>query len=258
MQGFQKAMCDLVASPELCLLLRETPDLVLQRYELSPRDRRRLVDVVWQPGMVVNCSLYRANRITPLYNLLPHTCFLLDDVLMREATEFWKDFEETRLQFKDEVEKFGDFLKKRIELGFLQNEMLGEVLEYELAVNEFRFAARLDILSRLTANKVAPDKCARIRLHPLVKVLLFKHEPGLLIRWLDERRQPPYELAQGEFWLLLDGKGEEMQTKPIVPELGRLLAAIEAGSALPLGADDVEMLVEAGLAVRLAYGPASL
>lgn len=252
MQGFQKAMCDLVASPELCVLLREAPDQVLQRYELSPRDQRRLVSAVWQRGMVVNCSLYRANRMTPLYNLLPHTCFLLDDALMREATEFWKDFEETRLQFKDEVVKFGDFLKRRIALGLLRNEMLAEVLEYELAVNEFRFASRLDILSRLTASEIAPDESARIRLHPLVKVLLFRHEPETLLKSLDERRPPPNELAQGEFWLLLDGKGEELLAKQIDSELGRLLGAIEAESELPLGADDVEMLIEAGLTVRSA------
>ena len=250
MQGFQKALCDLVASPDLCILLREAPDEVLARYELTARDRRRLVDVVQQRGMVVNCSLYRANRLSPIYNLMPHTCFLLGNALMDEATEFWKDFEETRLQFDEEVEKFGEFLRQRIELGLLQDPFLAEVLEYELALNELRFSQRLEVLSRLQHREAASDLGNRIGLHPLVRILLFKHEPDRLLQLLSERQSPPYELTEGEFWLLLDGKNEELESKPMDADLGRLLGAIEAGSEVPLGDDDVEMLIEAGLTVR--------
>ncbi len=250
MQGFQKAMCDLVASPDLCGQLAQSPEKVLARYDLSDRDRRRLVEVVQQPGMVVNCSLYRANRLTLIYNLLPHTCFLLGDTLMNEATEFWKSFEETRLQFDEEVERFGDFLRHRIELGVQRNPILAEVLEYELAVNKFRFTARLEVLAGLESAKAVACKSNLISLHPLIRVLLFRHEPGRLLELLSEQRSPPYELTQGEFWLLLDGKGEELGTKPIAPDIGRLLAAIEAGSELSLTTDDVEMLIESGLTVR--------
>lgn len=245
-------MCDLVASPELCILMRNSPDQLLDRYELSPRDRRRLVDVVQQRGMAVNCALYRANRIAPLYNLMPHTCFLLGDALMDEAVEFWKDFEETRLQFKEEVEKFGDFLRERIELGLLQSPFLGEALEYELALNDFRFIPRLEVLSRLQRSEAAPDRSKRLRLHPLIRVLLFRHEPERLLQLLNERQSPPYELEAGQFWLLLDGKGEDLEAKRIDSDLGSLLGAIEAGTELSLGAADVEMLIEAGLTVRAA------
>lgn len=249
MQAFQQAMCDLVASPDLCMVLVQSPEQVLGRYDLSDRDRRRLVEVVQQPGMLVNCSLYRANRLSPIYNLVPHTCFLLGDALLDEATEFWKGFKETRLQFHEEVKQFGDFLRRRMELGFLQNSILAEVLEYELALNEFRYAPRLDVLSRLELSKTVARESKRIRLHPLIRVLLFRHEPGRLLKLLDERRPPPYELAEGEFWLLLDGKGEEVETKLIDPGVGRLLKSIEAGTALSLSEDDVEMLFEAGLTV---------
>src|ERR1051325_5309390 len=137
MEAFQRAMCDLVASPDLCIALLESPEEVLGRYDLSERDRRRLVEVVQQPGMFVNCSLYRANRLSPIYNLIPHTCFLLGDSLLDEATEFWKGFKETRLQFHDEVKEFAGFLRRRLEKGLLQKLMLAEVIEYELALNEF-------------------------------------------------------------------------------------------------------------------------
>lgn len=257
MRGFQQAMCDLVASPDLCGQLLQSPEEVLSRYDLSDRDRRRLVEVVQQPGMVVNCSLYRANRLTPIYNLLPHTCFLLGDTLMNEATEFWNSFEETLLQFDEEVERFGDFLRHRIELGVQRNPLLAEVLEYELVVNKFRFAARLEILASLESAKSAACKSNLISLHPLIRVLQFSYEPSKLLELLSERRSPPYELAQGEFWLLLDGRGEEVGTKLISTDIGRLLGAIEAESELSLSTDDVETLIESGLTVRSLQGSSS-
>jgi hypothetical protein len=214
---------------------------VLGRYDLSDRDRRRLVEVVQQPGMLVNCSLYRANRLSPIYNLVPHTCFLLGNALLDEATEFWKDFSETRLQFHDEVKQFGDFLRRRLETGSLQNPMLAEVIDYELALNEFRYTSRRDV----------PSESKGVQLHPLIRVLLFRHEPRRLLEFLEERRPPPYDLAEGEFWLLLDGKGEEVEIKLIDPGVGRLLKAIEAGTSPPLSAEDVELLMDAGLIVSL-------
>jgi hypothetical protein len=234
MAAFQQAMCDLVASPDLCVALIESPEEVLGRYDLSDRDRRRLVEVVKQPGMLVNCSLYRANRLSPIYNLAPHTCFLLGDALLDEATEFWSGFRESRLQFHEEVQQFGAFLRRRVEMGFLQNSMLLEVLEYELALNEFRYNSRV-------------AQSERVQLHPLIRVILFRHDPRPLLQFLDERRPPPYELAEGEFWVLLDGKGEEVETKLIDPGVGRLLKAIDAGTPISLSADDVEALMEAGL-----------
>jgi len=247
MEAFQRAMCDLVASPDLCIALLESPEEVLGRYDLSERDRRRLVEVVQQPGMFVNCSLYRANRLSPIYNLVPRTCFLLGDALVAEATEFWQDFKETRLQFHDEAKEFCAFLLRRLELGILRNPMLAEVIEYELALNEFRYSPRLDVLARLELNTTAGKD---VQLHPLVRVILFRHEPRRLLELLDERQPPPYELTEGEFWLLLDGKAEDVQIKLIDRVVGRLLKAIEAGTA-SLSADDVEVLMEAGLTVSL-------
>ena len=251
MEAFQRAMCDLIASPDLCIELIQSPEEVLGRYDLSERDRKRLVEVVQQPGMLVNCSLYRANRLSPIYNLVPHTCFLLGNALLDEATEFWKDFSETRLQFHDEVKQFGDFLRRRLETGSLQNPMLAEVIDYELALNEFRYTSRLDVLARLELNTTIASESKGVRLHPLIRVLLFRHEPRRLLEFLEERRPPPYDLAEGEFWLLLDGKGEEVEIKLIDPGVGRLLKAIEAGTSPPLSADDVEVLMDAGVIVSL-------
>src|ERR1044072_489109 len=242
MEAFQQAMCDLVASPDLCLMLVESPAEVLGRYDLSDRDRRRLVAVVQQRGMLVNCSLYRANRLSPIVNLIPRTCFVLGDALLDEANEFWKSFRETRLQFHEEVKQFGEFLRRRIEIGFLQNDVLADVIDYELALNQFRYGPRMEVLSALELSKTVVPESKSVQLHPLIRVVLFSHEPRRLLKLLDERQPLPYELEEGEFWLLLDGRGEEVETKLIDPSVGRILKAIESGASLSLNADDLEVL----------------
>src|SRR5882672_11333937 len=100
LQQFKQALCDLIASPDCARQARFNPDVILDSYELSDRERRRLVDLVRQKGMSVNCSLYRMNRITPLYTLMPLTCSLLGPRLIGEAEEFWRAYDKSDLQFK--------------------------------------------------------------------------------------------------------------------------------------------------------------
>jgi hypothetical protein len=87
--SFQQALCDLIASPVLCKALRAAPDDVMAGYELSPRERTRLVEAVWQRGMSTNCSLYRSNRVTPLYTMLNATCRSLGDQFAPLLDAFW-------------------------------------------------------------------------------------------------------------------------------------------------------------------------
>jgi hypothetical protein len=180
---------------------------------------------------------------------MPFTCFLLGDTLMSEAAEFWKDFEESRLQFNEEVKRFGDFLRRRIELGFQASPILADVLEYELALNELRFISRKDVLSNLEPYDGHSGRHVRVRLHPLLRLLLFRHEPRRLLELLNEKRSPPYEVLEGEFWLLLDGKGDPLETKLIDPGVGRLLKAIDSGTRSSLSSDDAETLLEVGYVV---------
>ena len=249
MYGFQKAMCDLAASPELCVLMQESPEQVLSRYELTERDRRRLLSVVRQRGMLVNCSLYRANRLSPIYSLMPHTCFLLGETLMDELTEFWTEFDESRLQFDEEARKFGEFLRRRMEFGFQNGVVLADILEYEMALNEFRYGARNDVLEKLARAGIPTNENVRLRLHPLIRVLLFRYEPRRIFDLLDGRQAPPYQLAEGEFWLLMDGRDEVLETRLIDAGVGRLLHAIAAQTCTSLSKDDTQSLLDAGFVV---------
>lgn len=252
LQAFQRALCDMIASPPLCLDLRTSPERVLARYDLSPREQRRLTSVVRQPGMSTNCSLYRNNRITPLYTLLPHTCFLLGQALITEVEQFWNSRESTDLQFKHEIDRFGAFLNRRSAAGKIANPYLEEVLNFELAENALRYLPTRQIAEQLRA--VTQDHAgSQLRAHPLSRVVRFQHEPAQLLRLLMERRAVPSDLPSGEFYVLVSAIEDELIVRQIDTRLGRLFGLLETSGAGALNPGQTADLIESGLAI-----PASL
>jgi hypothetical protein len=248
LEAFQKATSDLVASPDLCRLLQSDPESVLGRYQLSPRDRHRLIDLVQQRGMSVNCTLYRFNRITPLYTLLPLTNFVLGESFIHEAEFFWETFRDSDPRFTQEVDRFGEFLMQRIDGHQIENPFVEEILKFELATNELRFVQRQEILDGPGNGSRRERAAATLHLHPLVRLVPFRHEPAKLLQLLKERRPLPYQLLEGDFWLLLDVLGEELQVRRIDPTLGEILQAISSAS-ITLPEEDSEALIEAGMVV---------
>jgi hypothetical protein len=178
--SFQRALCDLIASPRLCLTLRTTPEVMLANYELSARERRRLMDVVWQRGMSMNCTLYRSNRITPIYTLLNYTCLSLGDQFGPLMDQFWDARQYQDGQFQGEVERFGAFLRQQIADGIVMSPFAGELLEFELAINELEFGPRKEVL-REFGRLPPPQADTPCRLHPLARIVRFKHSPAALI-----------------------------------------------------------------------------
>ena len=249
--AFQQATSDLVASPDLCRRLQRDPQSVLSRYELSTRDQHRLIDLVQQRGMSINCTLYRFNRITPLYTLLPLTNFVMGESFIHEAELFWESFRDSDPRFTQEVDRFGDFLIQRLHRGEIQNEFAEEIICFELATNELRFAQREEILGELGNASLGSGKTRALQLHPLVRLVTFRHEPAKLLRLLKDRRPQPYQLMKDRFWVLLDVLGEELRVRRIEPQLGEILERI-AGSGITLSEEDSEALLEAGMVVRSA------
>ncbi|NML35989.1 hypothetical protein HHL17_02155 [Chitinophaga sp. G-6-1-13] len=190
--SFQQALAALIASPELCVEARQWPDKVFSPYDLTDRERKRLETVVFQRGMSVNCTLYRVNRITPIYTLLPYTCLLLGDRLMPLATAFWEACRQSDLQFKREIELFTDYLEKQINEGHLQLLYLPEILRMETAINALKFLPKQQ------------DAASRVRYIP------FEHEPGPLLEALSALQIPEKTPATGDWLLIIDYSGEEM------------------------------------------------
>jgi hypothetical protein len=178
--SFQQALCDLIASPGLCRALRAGDEAVLANYELSARERVRLFDVVRQRGMSTNCSLHRANRVTPLYMVLTFTLRALDDQLRSLLDEFWDAKIYQDGQFSSEVELFAAFLRTRMADGVVSSPFAAELLAFELALNDLKCAPRKRLLREVEALP-APGPETPCRIHPLARLAWFRHDPAVLL-----------------------------------------------------------------------------
>jgi hypothetical protein len=230
LSAFQRALSDLVASPRLCLLVRSEPARHLSRYQLSPRERRRLEAIVWQRGMSTNCTLYRINRITPLYTLLPLSCHLLADRLVGLAERFWDECGYAHPEFSPEIERFAQFLLERLSAGHVEDPFLDEVLHFELAVNQLHFLPRRQIKQQLDAQRGAQGD--QIRVNPLIRLIAFRHEPLPLLEALAERRSPPEQLIRGEFFVILDATGENFALRFVDSADAAILRELDEGGSV--------------------------
>ena len=229
LQTFQQALSDLTSSPELCVQARDNPKKVLGSYHLSSRELMRITIILHQRGMSTNCTLYRANRITPLYTLLPNTCFLLGKDLMRHAELFWKSYKETNLVFKQEITYFCNYLVKQIRSKTITSPFLEEILGLERAIVEFGFLSRKEISYEehcTNLNEIDPT----VRLHPLIKVVPFVHDPIVLLSYLAEVQLPPEDINRGKYYLLLDARGDDLDVRQIDSLFGQLLQEIDTGA----------------------------
>src|SRR5215208_487041 len=124
---FQRAFADLIASPERCVALRE---------------KKRLETMVHHEAMSVNCSLYRVNRLIPVYSVLPHSCRLLGNRLMDELDAFWAASRHATLQYRWESWRFGLWLEERIAARRLPGGPVEDAIRLEMAMFDVKAAQR--------------------------------------------------------------------------------------------------------------------
>jgi hypothetical protein len=248
LQAFQHALSELVASPPLCLAVREGGADFFHRFDLSEMEKDRLLEVVWQRGMSVSCSMYRSNRVTPIYTLLNFTCVLLAGDLKKELDEYWTSSSLPDLQFKQEIERFSQYLKRRIASGAITNPFLEEVLNFELAMNELRYIPRRRILQRIREAPAA-NEADPLQLNPLIRVVQFRHEPFELLDLLRQKRAIPDQSPSGEFFVLLSAVEEQMDIKPLDTNLGNILIRIQADGRCWRRSGEFRDLLLAGLVV---------
>lgn len=239
LKGFQRALADLVATPELCRAARADPASVFGRYQLTPLEERRLAAVVAQRGMATSCALYRANRLAPLYTFLPLTCFLLGPRLRGELDLFWAAHARPADIAEQELHGFAAMLRTRLASGELEDPLLGQVLEYELA------SFTLALLPPPGADSAHAAGPARV--NPRVRVVAFRHDPAALLGLLAARQAPPYALEEGEFYLLVDARGAARTVSRIAPRLGRLLRALDGEGEEAPAEEELAALAAEGL-----------
>lgn len=191
--GYQQALCDMVASPQLCLRVRAVA-AALDGYDLTERERSRLAAVAAQRGMSTSCTLYRVNRVAPLHAYLPLTCALLGDELIREAERFWSEGKPEDLQFGPETQRFGRFLQRRLREGAIVDPYLGEVVALELAGNALRWGAQ-----------------------PPTRTVRFLHDPVALLAPLADGRRPDHAVPPGDYAVVVDATDGPITLSLAVP-----------------------------------------
>jgi hypothetical protein len=130
---FQQALADLVAAPEFCRQVRANPCQLRQRYELSHREYERIVAMVNQRGMALNCMLYRANRLAPLALNLPGFCRAMGPRLGPLLSEYSVLHPNTRVHFYLECERFGRFILGKISEGYDLEPRVKAIFEEEFS-----------------------------------------------------------------------------------------------------------------------------
>ncbi len=146
---FQRAFADLIASPERCIAFREAASASLAGYDLTPREQQRLKAMAGDEAMSINCSLYRVNRLIPVYSVLPHSCRLLAGRLMEELEAFWAASRHATLQYRWESWQFGLWIQERIAAGRLPDGPVADAVRLELALFDAQAAGRDDGDGRL-------------------------------------------------------------------------------------------------------------
>ena len=130
---FQQALADLVAAPEFCREVRGDPSRLRGRYDLSQREFDRLVGMVNQKGMALNCMLYRSNRLAPLVLNLPQFCRALGPSLGPLLTEYSALHPNTNVHFYLECDRFGRFILGKLAAGYDLEPRVKALFDEELA-----------------------------------------------------------------------------------------------------------------------------
>jgi|GEM_PF-397286 len=252
--AFQLALADLAASAELCTRVANDPEAALAGYDLTPVERRRLASAAGQRGMRVNRSLYRYNRVTALATVSPGTLHLLGDRARDVAGAFWAAHGAER-NMRREAEHFAAFVLRMLDDGRLAGPYLREVVEFELVRYQVAVEPRGPALARV-AEAARRWPGGALAPHPLVRAVAFSHDPEALLSHLAYRHPLPYDdVAEGEFYLLLDYRQGHLEQRPLTVPQGRLLRD-GADGGVTVDSADVRALAAEGLFVPA--GPAQV
>ncbi len=183
LQTFQRAVVDLTLSPQIAVALLHGDTGALAEYDLTERERRRILDIVRQPGISVSCSLVRGNRLEVIAGVFPMTCVLLEPVLRQVLDELWADHRPSNYQLAGEDTAFAALVRRKMAAGELAFEYLDEIFAYEQACRKMADGARMPD---------GPDAVAET-------VVEFQHPPDALLPPLSRLTAPPPGLPRGRY-----------------------------------------------------------
>ena len=200
LENFQRAFADLITSPQRCVAARGASGSAFAEYDLTPLELRRLDAMVRDEAMSTNCTLYRVNRLTAIYSVLPLTCKLLGQHLNAELEGFWEASRDATLQYGWEAWRFGTWIQTRIASGNLPGGAVEDAVRFELAAYEVQSAPR-DVEDNAKHS------------HPRKRLIQLHYDPQqLLDPNIDSDTLVPLPAAA---WLLLDATGDSLQLSKV-------------------------------------------
>jgi hypothetical protein len=113
LDSFYRAVAAMVSDPEIVRSIRRGDDHCLAAFDLTPLEHQRLTKMAEQGAMEVLCSLYRANRLTPLVRTVPTVVDALGDRLGATVTDFWTSSPRVDMQWRTEALAFCDFVERK-------------------------------------------------------------------------------------------------------------------------------------------------
>ena len=129
-------------------------------------------------------------------------------------------------------------LREHLRTGELDEPLREEILDIEIAANELRF------LPRCSAS---PDVDAasgpRVKVHPLLRIIHFRHDSRALLARLAALDPLPYDLEVGEYTILLIAGNDGIETRLIHTELAQLLETLDSDRGSLLDVTDAALLV---------------
>ena len=194
---FQRALGDLIASPQHSAEMAARPQQALSGYTLTSRESRRLFLMARDARMRMNCTLYRINRIIPIHSVLPRTCQRLGASLGGVLDAYFVDEPDSTLQYLLEAHRFAQWLLTHPPSIEMSAAALRDLLTFELACHHVMSAPRLPP----NANHDDPRLCV-VTLHHDIEDLLA------------DQTTAPQPLA-APITLLLDARGEALCVVPV-------------------------------------------
>jgi hypothetical protein len=196
LDAYQEIFCRMVASADYRARLLEDPDSLFSNHDLTACEQRRLLAMAMHPGMRVNTAIHRANRLTPLDQTLPFTCFLLGDRLGPLLDRYWTAHPTENLQLPAECARFADFLDLELAAERLVDPYLEEVLAFERVCTALRFFSEDELRSAMGRREGIPAQ---------VRIVRFRHNPEPLLEALSKLELPPV-LEEGDYYLAIDAR----------------------------------------------------
>ena len=204
LSAFQRALVELTLSPRLARRLKNGEQRVIDSYNLSERERRRLSDIVQQAGMSLNCTIARGNRFEAIGDLFPMTCVLLEPILRDLLDDLWEDVRPSNYQFNGEADAFVTRVQQKMAQGELSIEYLDEIFAYELTC--------LNMAQEMRNQTNTACKIERL--------IEFRHSPQQLLLALSTLNAPPAGLPQGSYRVRLILRGMKFEAEMLSAQPG--------------------------------------